>query len=394
MAAYNEVTESFHTLLDWHLVDNGTRPPGDKFPFGTRWGDEEFGEAVGRDISRKFTGKAVSQWRKGAYAPRIKLIDHILRALFGYNPTGAHAAWREDLRKAYEVAKRGKSESAPRTVEDQEPAAGSAYSTTNAKSIGQDSNDYSKELQSIIYALEHHHTNPEGIFWIGQTLVQCRSFLKRREASGSALSLVESLLDDIDADERSKEGVFDVWISSRKIARLIDELLVLQSPTTLSPDQNTNTNTKAVVSDDERRDYIQELDHKVLQFSEIEIKLSDTWNELVRWLRDRVSPGELVAIEPGSNEPDFYASGSPGRLRWPVSIVFRRGGLAMRMNIDLVSDWLHPRAVEGSPKGTLPWDTSLFPTDDSQRLTYSGDDRGLPDAMYRLLLVAEPESAR
>jgi DNA-binding winged helix-turn-helix (wHTH) protein len=37
-----------------------------------------------------------------------------------------------------------------------------------------------KELLDLIYALEHHHTNPEGIYWIGRTLVECRSLLRGR----------------------------------------------------------------------------------------------------------------------------------------------------------------------------------------------------------------------
>ena len=84
------------------------------------------------------------------------------------------------------------------------------------------------ELKQLIHALEHHHTNPEGIYWIGQTLVQCRSFLRRNGIGGAALSIVESLMDDIDEDTRSKEGVFDVFISPKKVSRLVDELMALQ----------------------------------------------------------------------------------------------------------------------------------------------------------------------
>jgi DNA-binding winged helix-turn-helix (wHTH) protein len=89
--------------------------------------------------------------------------------------------------------------------------------------------DTDHPLQSIIFALEHHQTNPEGIHWIGQTLVQCRSLLRRIGVSGNVSTIVESLLDDIDASTRSKEGVFDVFISPRKVADLVDELVRLQN---------------------------------------------------------------------------------------------------------------------------------------------------------------------
>ena len=104
MAGYIEVSKSFHALLDWHL-DNGTRPTGDKDPPGTRWGDAEFGAAVGRAIRRTFTARAVSNWRRGVNPPRPKFFDDILRVLFGDSPRDEYKAWAEDLRSAYEAAK-------------------------------------------------------------------------------------------------------------------------------------------------------------------------------------------------------------------------------------------------------------------------------------------------
>jgi DNA-binding winged helix-turn-helix (wHTH) protein len=81
-----------------------------------------------------------------------------------------------------------------------------------------------KELLDLIYALEHHHTNPEGIYWIGQTLVECRSLLRGRGLT-APIPLVDELLSDIDSDARSREGpMFGVFVSPRKLAALVEEL--------------------------------------------------------------------------------------------------------------------------------------------------------------------------
>jgi hypothetical protein len=217
MPSYDEAQKSFSGLLHWHLV-NGTRPSGDKAN-GREWGNKEFAGVLKHGL----TEKAVRNWRAGRNLPR--LLDHIERALFGDEVTPQYATWRSDLRAAYAAAAdRDKGSFRP----NQEITLGSTSSTQQSASTKDDYHSYDRELKSIIYALEHHHTNPEGIFWIGQTLVQCRSFLRRNGNSGSASSIVESLLIDIDEDTRSKEGVFDVFISPRKIADLIDELTLLE----------------------------------------------------------------------------------------------------------------------------------------------------------------------
>jgi hypothetical protein len=92
--------------------------------------------------------------------------------------------------------------------------------------------DYDRDIESMIHALENYHTNPEGVYWIGQTLVQCHSFLNRYAIAGRARELVQILLDDIDNDERSKMGAFDVLVSPKKIADLITELKEVQKRVT------------------------------------------------------------------------------------------------------------------------------------------------------------------
>lgn len=81
-----------------------------------------------------------------------------------------------------------------------------------------------REIDGLIEALAHFHSNPEGIYYIGQTLVECDTFLDDYGIIDEASKLVEELIEEIDTDERRKEGLFDPIISVGKVRKLIRRL--------------------------------------------------------------------------------------------------------------------------------------------------------------------------
>ena len=81
-----------------------------------------------------------------------------------------------------------------------------------------------RELDSLISALTNFHSNPEGIYYIGQTLVECESFLEDHDALEGALPLIDKLIDDIDNDERKEMGALDPIVSIGKVRLLIRHL--------------------------------------------------------------------------------------------------------------------------------------------------------------------------
>lgn len=76
------------------------------------------------------------------------------------------------------------------------------------------------EIERLQDALEKFHSNPEGIYYIGQTLVHVDAFLERHGVSGAAGQLVEELMQELDDDERKEMGVFDPVISVTKVRAL------------------------------------------------------------------------------------------------------------------------------------------------------------------------------
>jgi hypothetical protein len=78
-----------------------------------------------------------------------------------------------------------------------------------------------RELDSLIYALENFHSNPEGIYYIGQTLLKCESFLEKINLSAQADELITPLVEEIDNDTRKEEGLFDPIVSVGKVRKLI-----------------------------------------------------------------------------------------------------------------------------------------------------------------------------
>jgi hypothetical protein len=86
-----------------------------------------------------------------------------------------------------------------------------------------------KQLQELIYALENFASNPEAIFYIGQTLVQCDSFLRDNGIVGEPLDLCEALITQMDSDPRLEEGLFDPRVSVSKINKLKRSLKSFQN---------------------------------------------------------------------------------------------------------------------------------------------------------------------
>jgi hypothetical protein len=81
-----------------------------------------------------------------------------------------------------------------------------------------------KRLRDFIYSLENHHTNPDGIFWIGQTLVELDSFLADEPRAERAQELVGKLMRDIDEQMDASDVLFAVIVRPSDISELVREL--------------------------------------------------------------------------------------------------------------------------------------------------------------------------
>jgi hypothetical protein len=107
MASYEDARGSFHALLRWHL-DNGTRPSGAGHPRRLRWTNGAFARAIREAFKTTCDESAVRHWKTGRHLPDAETkLDYIERVLFGNEPTGQYADYRDDLRKAYASAKDG-----------------------------------------------------------------------------------------------------------------------------------------------------------------------------------------------------------------------------------------------------------------------------------------------
>jgi hypothetical protein len=82
-----------------------------------------------------------------------------------------------------------------------------------------------RQIDHLIEALANFHSNPEGIYYIGQTLVACEVFLDNHDITDpQARALIDEISNEIDNDERRSEGLFDPVISDRKVRGLIKRL--------------------------------------------------------------------------------------------------------------------------------------------------------------------------
>lgn len=84
-----------------------------------------------------------------------------------------------------------------------------------------------KKIQDLVHDLENFHSNPEGIYYIGRSLVRTHSLLADLRVTGEPMHLTNELLDELDSDTRKDEGLFDPVISVGKVTRLIKHLKTL-----------------------------------------------------------------------------------------------------------------------------------------------------------------------
>lgn len=79
-----------------------------------------------------------------------------------------------------------------------------------------------RDIDELVHALENFHSNPEGIYYIGQTLVRCGSFFEdHAELQDAPHELVDALMDEVDSDERKEMGALDPVISVGKVRSLV-----------------------------------------------------------------------------------------------------------------------------------------------------------------------------
>lgn len=82
-----------------------------------------------------------------------------------------------------------------------------------------------RQIDSLIHALSEFHSNPEGIYYIGQSVVECEVFLDDyRVTDDDARALIDQISDEIDGDERRQMGIFDPIVSVGKVRKLIRRL--------------------------------------------------------------------------------------------------------------------------------------------------------------------------
>jgi transcriptional regulator with XRE-family HTH domain len=108
-------------------------------------------------------------------------------------------------------------------------------------------------------------------------------------------------------------------------------------------------------------DLISSLDPNDIDFKEIEVRLSDTWDAFLKWLETEVGGVIEVREDSDSAEPSFDSSGKFGQLTYRVVVSAERRGIIFRHKFDLINDWLHPLVLNLGPTGAyVTWDTSLW----------------------------------
>jgi hypothetical protein len=138
---------------------------------------------------------------------------------------------------------------------------------------------------------------------------------------------------------------------------------------------------------------IRACDPNDLRFSEVEVKLSDSFESFRTWLLKGLSGARILRIEEdNSRNADFHCSGKLGRLQYPIVVTFTKSRSKFARNIDLIQDWLHPLVLKSAPKGVgIPWDTWLFPIENSNKdiKRLRAKDFDLRDCLYGVLFVAK-----
>jgi len=139
-------------------------------------------------------------------------------------------------------------------------------------------------------------------------------------------------------------------------------------------------------------DAIRAADTNDIIFREVEVTLSDSWDEFSEWLASRLPDCSILSIsEDHDMESSFYYSGKPGHLTWPICVSGTKGNTPFTQRYDLIRDWLHPLALKLSPSDAgLPWDTSLFPVkhSDGCELMIQSANVELRDGIYWVLFAS------
>ena len=119
------------------------------------------------------------------------------------------------------------------------------------------------------------------------------------------------------------------------------------------------------VSSQDDREAIANSDPADIQFTEYEIRLSDSWPLFMEWLAVRTKSLEIISIQEDKNrESTFCCSGKPGHMNYPIEVSCRKAGLPVTFRFDLVTEWLHPQILDlRAPDAGIAWDTSLFPVE-------------------------------
>ncbi len=142
-------------------------------------------------------------------------------------------------------------------------------------------------------------------------------------------------------------------------------------------------------------DVIRATDPDDLVFREVEVKLSDTWDELMTWLAQQMPNCTILSITEDTEQCSFYHSGKPGHIEWPISVSGRKKGVPFKQRYDLICDWLHPAALALAPLDVgLPWDTSLFPVKNSteEETRIEAATATVRDGVYWVLFAALKKS--
>ena len=139
-------------------------------------------------------------------------------------------------------------------------------------------------------------------------------------------------------------------------------------------------------------DAIRSADPGQVLFQEIEVKLSDTWKDLLSHLAKRFETIDSIE-EDGDRESSFCCSGRPGHMTYNLVISGTVRGVRHTTRMDIVQNWLHPLALKAAgPDVGEPWDTSLWPVKDEQgdEVKIGGPPADCRDCVYSVLFAALP----
>lgn len=129
------------------------------------------------------------------------------------------------------------------------------------------------------------------------------------------------------------------------------------------PTPNLATSIEDVVA---QKETIALIEPEDLLFLELEVKVSDVWDQLLSWIGTQMSGFRVDSIEEDleAGEPSFKCTGKPGSLAFPVLATGDACGAPCQLAFDLIVNWLHDLVVNRAPApGWQAWDTALWPVE-------------------------------